>query len=112
MTRFSPPPITLVSVLAAAVLAAACASTPPAAPSRSDAGTLAIVRGDWKYIQPSMGQPVSKNTNTELGNAPAPQLYDLSSDPGERQNVAAAHPDVVKDLSAPLQKIRQEERSR
>jgi arylsulfatase A-like enzyme len=76
------------------------------------AGTLAIVRGDWKYIQPSMGQPVSKNTNTELGNAPAPQLYNLSSDPGERQNVAAAHPDVVKDLSALLQKIRQEGRSR
>jgi hypothetical protein len=30
-----------------------------------------------------------------LQKAPAAELYDLVSDPGERNNVAAAHPDVV-----------------
>jgi arylsulfatase A-like enzyme len=76
------------------------------------AGTLALVRGDWKYIQPGKGQRISKNTNTELGNDPAPQLYNLKADPGESQNVAADHADVVKELSALLQKIRQQGRSR
>ncbi len=75
------------------------------------AGTLALVRGGWKYIQPSMGQKVSKNTNTELGNDPAPQLYNLRVDPGEQRNVAAGHAEVVKEMSALLQKIRQEGRS-
>ena len=76
------------------------------------AGTLALVRGDWKYIQPGKGQPISRNTNIELGNAPAPQLYNLKTDPGERHNVAAEHANVVSELSALLQKIRQEGRSR
>jgi arylsulfatase A-like enzyme len=76
------------------------------------AGTLALVRGDWKYIQPGKGQRISKNTNTELGNDPVPQLYNLKTDLGETQNVAAEHADVVKELSALLQKIRQEGRSR
>jgi arylsulfatase A-like enzyme len=76
------------------------------------AGTLALVRGDWKYIQPSTGQPINKNTGIELGNDAAPQLYNLKTDPGERRNVAAQHADVVKELSALLQKIRQAGRSR
>jgi arylsulfatase A-like enzyme len=76
------------------------------------AGTLAIVRGDWKYIQPGKGQPISKNTNIELGNDPAPQLYDLTKDPGERRNLAAEQPEIVAELSALLQKLRQDGRSR
>lgn len=76
------------------------------------AGTLALVRGDWKYIQPGKGQKISRNTNIELGNDPDPQLYNLKTDPGETQNVAAGHADVVNELSALLQKIRREGRSR
>jgi arylsulfatase A-like enzyme len=76
------------------------------------AGTLALVRGDWKYIRPGKGQKISQNTNTELGNDPAPQLYNLKADPGERRNVAGEQPDVVGELSARLEKIRQEGRSR
>jgi arylsulfatase A-like enzyme len=71
------------------------------------AGTLAIVRGNWKYIQPGKGQRVSRNTNIELGNDPEPQLYNLESDPGERRNVAAEHPDLTAELAALLQKVRQ-----
>ncbi len=32
----------------------------------------------------------------------APELYDLSNDPGESQDIAASHPDIVVDLSKAL----------
>ena len=41
---------------------------------------------------------MNRNTNTELGNDPAPQLYDLEADPGETRNVAKEHPEVVEQL--------------
>ncbi|HEX6924830.1 MAG TPA: arylsulfatase [Longimicrobiaceae bacterium] len=66
---------------------------------------LAIVRGRWKYIPPNQGPRVSANTNTELGNDPEPQLYDLEADPGETRNVAAEHPDIVQELSTLLGQV-------
>ncbi len=50
------------------------------------AGTLAVREGAWKYIEPGKGPKKSLNTNTELGNDPVGQLYDLSSDLGETTN--------------------------
>jgi arylsulfatase A-like enzyme len=76
------------------------------------AGTLGIIQGDWKYIEPSKGQRYNKFTNTELGNDPEPQLYDLASDLGEKRNIAAAHPEKVAELAALLKKIRADGRSR
>lgn len=67
---------------------------------------LALRQGSWKYIAPSQGPRIQQNTNTELGNDPEPQLYDLSRDLGERTNVAAAHPEKVRELSAHLESIR------
>ncbi|MGB9605783.1 MAG: arylsulfatase, partial [Bryobacteraceae bacterium] len=61
---------------------------------------------------PSKGPRYNKNTNTELGNDPQPQLYDLAVDPGERNNVAPQYPDKVQELSALLEKIRQSPRTR
>jgi hypothetical protein len=49
---------------------------------------------------------MNKNTNTELGNDPQPQLYDLAVDVGEKQNVAAEHPDLVQEMAAQLKRIR------
>lgn len=46
--------------------------------------------GDWKGIQLAPDQPL--------------ELYDLRTDPGETRNVAASHPEVVKDLNAFLEK--------
>ena len=54
----------------------------------------------------------STNTNTETGNDPAGQLYDLARDPGERENLAARHPDRVKEMAAQLERIKQAGRSR
>ena len=55
---------------------------------------------------------MNKNTNTELGNDPKPQLYDLSVDLGEKRNVAGEHPQLVEEMAAQLQKIRDQGRSR
>jgi arylsulfatase A-like enzyme len=70
------------------------------------AGALSIRQGRWKFIEAGAGPRLDRNTDTELGNDPAPQLYDLAADPGERQNVAAAQPEKVRELSALLDTIR------
>ena len=46
-------------------------------------------------------------TNTELGNSPMAQLYDLRVDPGERRNLAEQNPDKVRELRGrPAREIR------
>jgi arylsulfatase A-like enzyme len=62
------------------------------------ADVLALIEGRWKYIEP--------------GNDPAPQLYDLADDIGEKSNLAAEQPEVVSSLAARLQEIRRNGRSR
>jgi arylsulfatase A-like enzyme len=74
--------------------------------------TLSLVKGSWKYIEPSKGPKINKNTNTELGNDPNPQLYNLKTDPGETKNVAAAHPQVVNELASQLKAIKEKTASR
>ena len=49
---------------------------------------------------------MSAQTNTELGNDPSPQLYDLETDIGETKNLAAQHPDRVKAMAERLSAIR------
>ena len=71
-----------------------------------DAQTLAIVQGDWKYILPGDGPPYMKLTNTETGNSPLPQLYNLKNDPGEKYNVAPNYPEKVLELADLLSVIR------
>jgi len=76
------------------------------------AGGLALRVGNWKYIEPRQGPKRSADTNTELGNDPNPQLYNLAKDPGETQNLAEQHPGRVNALQAQLQKLKQDGRSR
>jgi arylsulfatase A-like enzyme len=70
------------------------------------AGTLGLVEGDWKYIEPGKGARMNANTNTEMGNDPAPQLYNLTKDLGERNNLAAQFPDRVKAMAGALERIK------
>jgi arylsulfatase A-like enzyme len=70
------------------------------------AGTLQLIEGNWKLIPPNNGQKVQVNTNTETGNDPAPQLYDLSKDIGEKNNLAAQEPERVKAMMERLAKVR------
>ncbi|MEY4483412.1 MAG: hypothetical protein RL693_864 [Verrucomicrobiota bacterium] len=76
------------------------------------ANGLALRSGSWKYIEPANGAKSNANTNSETGNEPQPQLYDLSTDLGEKNNIAAQHPDKVKELQAQLEALRSAGRSR
>ena len=69
------------------------------------AGTLAIVKNNWKYIRPSDGKSFEALTGIETGNAPQAQLYHLTKDIGEKKNLATVYPDKVKELAALLQAI-------
>ncbi len=73
------------------------------------ANTLQLIEGNWKFIPPNNGQKVQVNTNTETGNDPEPQLYDLSKDIGEKTNLAAQYPDRVKAMREHLTQIRGED---
>jgi arylsulfatase A-like enzyme len=70
------------------------------------AGTLSLIQGNWKYIEPSDRATYDPTTDTELGNAKMPQLYDLSKDPSERNNLASQYPDKVKALAEKLLQIK------
>lgn len=65
-------------------------------------------QGDWKYIPPNKGPAVFANTGIESGNAPAPQLYNLAEDPGEKNDPASQHPERVQEMPALLERIRQQ----
>jgi arylsulfatase A-like enzyme len=67
--------------------------------------TLSLIKGQWKYIEPSKGPKRNKETNTELGNLPEPQLYNLADDPGETKNLASARPDKVNEMKKMLEAI-------
>lgn len=69
-------------------------------------GSLSIVQGNWKYIEPNNGPAMDMGTNTELGNNKQPQLYDLHADLGEKNNLADQYPAKVSELALLLQKIK------
>lgn len=70
--------------------------------------TLALIRGNWKYIEPSNSPRIEYWTKMELGNEPEAQLYDLSTDPSETTNVARQNPGITAELSTLLQKVKRE----
>lgn len=69
--------------------------------------TLSLVMGNWKYIEPSKGPKINKDTNTELGNDPQPQLYNLAADAGETNNLAQLHQARVNEMKLKLDQIKQ-----
>jgi arylsulfatase A-like enzyme len=75
-------------------------------------GRLSILKGDWKLIEPGPGPRKNVFTNIELGNDTILQLYNLKTDLGEKSNVANDNPDIVIELTALLEKIKNEERTR
>jgi len=67
---------------------------------------LSIESGNWKFIAAGKGPAYSALTNTEFGNLNQDQLYDLSTDIGEKVNVAAQHPEIVEKLRTKLEQIK------
>jgi arylsulfatase A-like enzyme len=71
---------------------------------------LAIRKGPWKLIPAN--PPVAAGKKNKKRDGPGDQLYNLDEDIGETNNVAAAHPDLVKEMTELLQRIRENGRSR
>jgi arylsulfatase A-like enzyme len=64
---------------------------------------LAVRQGPWKLIPPAPGKGAANARNPV---PPQPQLFDLSNDLGETKNLAKAHPEKVKELTAVLTQAR------
>jgi arylsulfatase A-like enzyme len=60
---------------------------------------------NWKYIQPNEHVPFVDTVNIEGGYQLEPQLYDLSKDIGEQNNLAKENPGMLKKLSDKLNAI-------
>jgi arylsulfatase A-like enzyme len=69
-------------------------------------GPLSLRSGPWKYIEPSRGARLSRNTGIELGHDPAGQLYNLAEDLGETRNLITLHKDIADRLAARLKQVR------
>ena len=67
---------------------------------------------DWVYIPPYDGPRIARNTNIELGNLPEPQLYDLSVDIGQIQNLAKRKRDLLETMSTRLETVLQGDNTR
>lgn len=73
-----------------------------------EAFTLALRKGDWKYIAPQEKSTPDwlKNKKIETGLMNVPQLYNVRKDPHELNNVAGQYPQLVKQLEAALNRIK------
>jgi arylsulfatase A-like enzyme len=76
------------------------------------AGVLALRQKSWKYIEPGRGPKVQTNTTTETGQSPSGLLYNLSSDLGEKQDLASQQPAKVNEFGPRLQQLRNRPSSR
>lgn len=66
--------------------------------------SLAGLRTDrWKYVVESYYRTVS----IPLDAYKYPLLFDMKNDPGENYNVAARHPDVMRDMAVRMERARQ-----
>lgn len=66
----------------------------------------AFRKGDWAMIPPYNGAAIAKRVNIELGNSDEYQLYNLTKDPSQRENLASSKPEKLQELIADFQKIR------
>lgn len=69
-------------------------------------GALSVIKGHWKYISPAKGPAVYNITEIESANFPTAQLYNLHDDIGEKNNLAAQYPEMVKEMEELLLKIK------
>lgn len=74
--------------------------------SQSSGKILSIQKGDWKLIPilGSGGFTKPSMINPEKGE-PVGQLYNLAEDPSEGKNLYSSNPEVVKELTASLNRI-------
>jgi arylsulfatase A-like enzyme len=77
-------------------------------------GNFGFRVGDWKLVR--LEKRVQSQAVVTKDKVPMPDakhsLYQLSTDPGERTSVAASHPDVLQRLTAQLDKVIKDGRTR
>jgi arylsulfatase A-like enzyme len=76
-------------------------------------GSFAIRQGKWKLVlcPGSGGWSAPRPPQARQQKLPATQLFDLAADLGEKKNLAAEHPDVVRRLTTLLQRYADQGRS-
>lgn len=68
----------------------------------------AFRQGDWLMIPPYSGPEKAEEVNIELGNLSEYQLYDLSVDRGQQNNLASAQSEKLQEMITNFEKIRGE----
>ena len=74
-------------------------------------GYFALRRDQWKLVECGGSGGWSLPESKVADGAPVLQLYDMSADPGEQNNLCSEHPEIVAQLQGLLEHYRQEERS-
>ena len=69
-------------------------------------GPLSLLKDGWKYISPSNGAAFMQDVGIETGNLPTAQLYHLTEDLAEKNNLASKYPERVKEMAALLEEIK------
>ena len=69
-------------------------------------GVFAIRKGPWKWIEGVPVDDVKPGARKARAAEYKPQLYNVADDPAETRDVSAAYPEVVKELSALLNRYR------
>ena len=69
----------------------------------------AFKRGDWVMIPPYEGFAVNDKVKIELGNDPEFQLYNLSNDVGQQNNLALQNPKKLQEMLLAFEAIRGED---
>ena len=67
------------------------------------AGSLAIKKGDWKFIRSGKAAKFNPLVNIELGNDLEDQLYNLKTDPEEKINLALQQKEKLNELKTLLE---------
>ncbi len=77
--------------------------------AREETGSLSLLSyGESHYPRNHYGWSALRSLRSEefhFIEAPAPELYDLRADPGERRNLAPERPDAVAELRARLEEV-------
>ena len=76
------------------------------------AAGLSIRMGNWKLVPKRPGLDGKKGNGRRAPEGLVTELFDLSKDIGEQNNVAASHPEIVAQMSELLAKVRDGGRSR
>ena len=69
-------------------------------------GVFAVRKGQWKWIEGIPVEDIRPGARKARAAEYRPQLYNLQDDPGETNDVSVAHPEVVQELAALLNRYR------